>query len=232
MFVSTDRSHGRHREDDTLTRTGEVYGGYAQTKWAAERMLRLAGGRFGPVIHYRLGLITGDARTGRGPGRDLLTQFVRGLANVGGYPLGVDELRLDITPVDYAATAFARLSFADSPDGTTFHLANPTSLTLDQLLDAVRATGVRLEPLPDDEFRRRASGLDSATAAVCLGLCRSLPAGAFEQYRSADLFQATGVQFDQTNTLVGLAGSGLVCPPPDSGLIAKYVAAALAGDEL
>ena len=231
VFVSTDRSHGRYREDDDLTATGELYGGYAQTKWAAERLLRLAGGRFGPVVHYRLGLITGDTHTGRGPGRDLFTLFVRGLARVGGYPSGLPERNLDVTPVDYTASALVRLSLADRPDGTTFHLANPRRLTLAELLDAIRAAGVRLDPMAADDFRTRATSLDPSTAAACLGLCRSLADGDFDRLRAADLFQATGAHFDQSNTVAGLAGSGIVCPPPDSGLIAKYVAAALDGDD-
>jgi amino acid adenylation domain-containing protein/thioester reductase-like protein len=229
VFVSTDRNRGVLWEGDDLTATREVYGGYAQTKWAAERLLRLAGGRFGPVAHYRLGLIAGDTRTGRGPGRDLLTLFLRGLARVGGYPAGVEgELFVDVTPVDYTAAAMARLSLADDlADGTAFHVANSRSLSLAELLDAVRAVGVRLDSLTADEFRTRAEGLDPETAAACLGLCRALPGAGYDHLRTADLFQATGVTFDQANTLAGLAGSGVACPPPDPEVIGKYVRAAL-----
>jgi thioester reductase-like protein len=229
VFVSTDRGRGVLLEDDDLTATREVFGGYAQTKWAAERLLRLAGGRFGPVAHYRFGLIAGDTRTGRGPGRDLLTLFFRGLARVVGYPTGVErELFVDVTPVDYAAAAVARLSLADDlADGTTFHVANPRSLSLAGLLDAVRAAGVRLDPLTTDEFRERVQGLDPETAAACLALCRALPGAGYDRLRTADLFQATGVTFDQANTLAGLAGSGIACPPPDPELIGKYARAAL-----
>jgi thioester reductase-like protein len=226
VFVSTDRNRGVLREDDDLTRTRRVYGGYAQTKWAAERMLRLAGGRCGPVAHYRLGLITGDTRTGRSPGREFLTLFLRGLARVGGYPAGAEaELRIDITPVDYAAAAMAALSLgADHPDGTTFHVANPRSLSLGGLVDAVRAFGIPLQPLGPDKFRQRIRALDPDTAAACLGLCRALPGG-FDRLRTSDLFQATGVTFDQRNTTAGLAGTGLACPPPSPELLAKYLAA-------
>jgi thioester reductase-like protein len=229
VLVSTDRNRGDVLEADGLTATREVFGGYAQTKWAAERLLRLAGGRFGPVAHYRLGLITGDTRTGRGPGRDLLTLFLRGLARVGGYPAGVERnLFVDITPVDYTAAAMARLSLAgELADGTTFHVANPRSLSLAGLLDAVRAAGVRLDPLTADEFRERAEGLDPESAATCLALCRALPGTGYDRLRTADLFQATGVTFDQANTIAGLAESGIACPPPDPELIGKYVRAAI-----
>src|SRR5262249_55092210 len=138
------------------------------------------------------GLITGDTRTGRGPGRDQLTLFLRGLARIGGYPTGVEHaLFVDITPVDYAASAIARLSLVnDILDGTTFHIANPRSLSLAELLAAVRRAGVRLDALSADEFRARVEGLDPASAAACLGLCRALPAAGYDRLRTADLFQA------------------------------------------
>jgi thioester reductase-like protein len=229
VFVATDRNHGSLREDDDLTQTRLVYGGYAQTKWAAERLLRLAGGRCGPVAHYRLGLITGDTRTGRSPGRDFLTLFLRGLARLGGYPAGVEgKLFIDITPVDYAAAAMAALSLGGvHPDGTTFHVANPRTLSLDGLVGALKASGVRLDALGPDEFRERVRSLDPEAAAACLGLCRAIPGEGFDRLRTADLFQATGVTFDQRNTLAGLAGTGVECPPPSPDLLAKYVAAAL-----
>jgi amino acid adenylation domain-containing protein/thioester reductase-like protein len=227
VFVSTDRNRGVCLEDNDLSATQWVYGGYAQSKWAAERFLRLAGGRCGPVVHHRLGLITGDTESGRMPGRDHLSLFLRGLARIGGYPAGVEaELFIDITPVDYAAAAMAHLALtAHHPDGTTFHVANPCPLPLARLLDAMRAAGVRLDQLPEPEFRRRAADLDGA--AACLGLCRTTDS--FDRLRTADLFQATAVTFDQRNTTAGLAGSGITCPPPSPGLLAKYVAAALHG---
>src|SRR5205823_6975627 len=110
---------------------------------------------------------------------------------------------VDVTPVDYAAAAVARLSLADHPDGTTFHIANPRSLSLAELLDAVRSAGARLDPLSADEFRERSAGLDPDCAAACLGLFRSLPGG-FDRLRTSYPFHATDATFDQTNTLAWL----------------------------
>jgi hypothetical protein len=39
-----------------------------------------------------------------------------------------------------------------------------------------------------------------------------------------DLFQATGVEFDQHNTIEGLKDSGLHCPSPDRDLLNRYFA--------
>src|SRR5262249_5166679 len=109
VFVASDRNRGQLLESDRLTDTRWVYGGYAQSKWAAEWLRRAAEGAAGPVAHYRLGLITGDSRTGQAPGRDFLTLFLRGLVGLDGVPALETELFLDITPVDFAAAALAHL---------------------------------------------------------------------------------------------------------------------------
>ena len=139
VFVDTDRNTGTAMEDDDLTSTKWVRGGYAQSKWAAERLLRLAGG---PVSFYRLGLITGDTVGGKMPGRDELSLFLRRLAKGGEYPVG-GEWFIDITPVDYAAAAMAQLSLAG--DGT-FHIANPRPASLADLVAAMSDSGVSLVP--------------------------------------------------------------------------------------
>jgi thioester reductase-like protein len=233
VFVAGDRNRGLLREDDALTETRWVYGGYAQSKWAAEWLLRVAGG---PTAYYRLGLITGDSRTGRAAANDFLTLFLRGLSRLGCVPRteGVD-LSLDVTPVDFAAAALAHLSLepAAAIDGATFHLANPRSLALGELVDAVRAFGVPLEEVSAERWQERLGelqGRDPDAAAACLALCRLLPGGAesFNRCRTMDLFQATGVTFGMDAALAGLAGSGLACPPPGPELLHKYVAHALA----
>jgi amino acid adenylation domain-containing protein/thioester reductase-like protein len=233
VFVATDRNHGRLREADDLSETKTVYGGYAQTKWAAERLLRLARGAFGPVAHYRLGLITGDSRSGRTSGNDLLTLFLRGIVRIGGLPESADDgLVFDVTPVDYAATAVAQLSLGVAAgDGTTFHIANRRGLSLGDIERELGHLGVPLPRLPAAEWLQRLRSLGSHSAdaaAACLALCRGLPGGShlFDRYRTADLFQATGVEFDTGNTTAGLAGTGIVCPPADSRLLRIYINAA------
>jgi amino acid adenylation domain-containing protein/thioester reductase-like protein len=234
VFVGTDRNHGRLREGDDLLETKTVYGGYAQSKWAAERLLRKSCGAFGPVAYYRLGLITGDTTSGRTSGSDLLTLFLRGIARIGGLPKLADGgLTFDVTPVDYAAAAFAQLSLNTRSvgDGTTYHVANRRGLSLGDVERGLRDFGIPLARLTDAEWlhRLRSLGRDSAdAAAACMALCRGLPGGSdvFDHYRTTDLFQATGVEFDTQNTTAGLAGSGIVCPPADSRLLRIYIQAA------
>ncbi len=231
VFVASDRNRGRLHEDDVLAETRWVHGGYAQTKWAAEWLLRAAAGAAGPVAHYRLGLVTGDTGTGRAPGRDFLTLFLRGLARLGAVPRTDAELFLDVTPVDYAAAALAHLSLhaAGDRDGATFHLANRRGLALREIITGLRRTGVALEEVPPARWRERLGRLrrgDPDAAAACLALCRVLPGGGddpYVHYRTMDLFQATGVEFGMDRALAGLTDSGAAPPPPGPELLPLYL---------
>lgn len=230
VFVSTDRDGGAMRESDTLRSTRVVYGGYAQTKWAAESLLRAPHGA-GPIVFYRLGLVTGDSKTGEASRNDLLSLFYRGIASLGSLPESAASiapaLRVDVTPVDYAAAAIAHLSLVRTPEsGATFHIANPHSASLQGLVDALHAEGIPLAVVPDPSWRaRRSFGI--AESAAWLGLCRILSRDTFVRQRASDLFQATNADFRMENTLAGLAGSGLACPPPTPALLRLYARAAL-----
>ncbi|MBM3458840.1 MAG: AMP-binding protein, partial [Armatimonadetes bacterium] len=189
VFVATDRNQGLLEETDYLERTGWVYGGYAQSKWAAERFLHETRGQAGPIAVYRFGLLTGDVQTGRAGDRDLLTLFWRGIAACGCLPVRADqELWVDITPVDYAAAAMAHLSLRAVADETSvFHVANPRSASAADLAAALRAAGATVQETDWATWRSR---LEEGTAgegnsAAYLALCRCFPEpGAFERHRS------------------------------------------------
>jgi len=204
-------------EATPLEHAGRVHGGYAQSKWAAEWLAREAGATI-----YRFGLLTGDTETGRAPPRDWLTWFVRGLARVGAVPRGAGELRVDITPVDHAARALATLVLAGATG--TFHVANPRSATLDELVLALRRAGVAIAEVEPDAWPERVTTAELAlpeVAAALLGLCRTTDG--YPRGRTYDVFQATGFAFDTARVDAAVGR----CPPPSEALLDRYVAAAL-----
>ncbi len=232
VFVATDCNHGVLLESDHLDDTAIVYGGYAQTKWAAEVFLRSLGGKAGPITYHRLGLITGDSVTGKCADHDFLDLFVNGLSSLGCAPQVSDDISVDITPVDYAAKAVIKLSLAAmaSSKFDTYHIANSKSLTLKTLLAAMQAInsgdGKGLEIVSPSQFQKqllsRVSILGGAESAACMALCR-LTGSDFEFFRTMDLFQATDVVFDDRNTKSILSPLGIVCPAPSDELVRLYL---------
>jgi amino acid adenylation domain-containing protein/thioester reductase-like protein len=244
VFVATDKNQGVLLESDHLDDTSIVYGGYAQTKWAAEVILRSLAGKAGPITYHRLGLITGDSVTGKSADHDFLNLFVNGLASLGCAPEVSDEISVDITPVDYAAKAVIKLSLAAMARGKfdTYHIANSKSLTLKRLLAGMQAIdrGVGevagksagesvhqpFEIVSPSQFQKqllsRVSILGGAESAACMALCR-LAGSDFEFFRTMDLFQATDVVFDDRNTKSILEPLGIVCPEPSGALLQLYL---------
>jgi thioester reductase-like protein len=235
VFVATTNNKGTALESDNLSDPCQVFGGYAQTKYASELLLRSLEEKAGPVTYHRLGLITGDSRTAATSSTDFLALFVRGLTALGCAPEQTGSMKVDITPIDFAAAAMVELSLRTMKTGRscTYHIANERSLTLDELISVLQKQGVPIKRESGTEFLRRASELksksvDQDAAAACLALCRCLPGeSSFNSFRTMDLFQATDIVFDMHNTKAVLSATNLSCPPPNEILIDRYVAVAL-----
>ncbi len=202
VFIAADRPAGRMREDDDLSQTTQVYGGYAQSKWAAEVLVRRSGLPADCLRIIRFGLLTGDSRSGVIADHDLLTMTIRGLARMGCVPHPVPELYMDVTPVDFAASALVQLAQEDRPIAANhfaaWHVANPVALSAEALFRHLLAIRPDLDRADPDEFQRRLRIQDNPeTAAACLGLSRWLAAGGQRcGHGAADLFQATGADFE------------------------------------
>jgi acyl-coenzyme A synthetase/AMP-(fatty) acid ligase/nucleoside-diphosphate-sugar epimerase len=178
VFVSSDFVDRARRSDTLVDHHHDVYGGYAQSKWAAEWLVRQCGL---PTSIYRYGLLCGGGR------RDWLTLFFQGLARLGCYPVG-PEIRLDLTPIEFAAEATLQLS-----EPGTYHIANRRGASLEEL---VKAMPVALEPLEPLRFFARPADSPEAAAAQ-LALSRLHPDPAYRQRnRALDLFLATDVDWE------------------------------------
>lgn len=233
VFVATDRRHGEVYEDDTLDAPTRVWGGYAQSKWVAERLVRASAQE---ARIYRLGLITGDTLHAQTAPTELLAQVVRGLHALGRAPAGPRsaQLALDVTPLDRAVAALADL-ITRAPPGT-YHLASPAPLTLPALLEALdqargtplmrepEATWLTTPPSPHEPPDARVARLALSRLALDEDPRDASPH--HDAWRTLDLFQATGVRFDDTRTRAVL-GYAPVDPPP-AALVARYVRAILA----
>ncbi|MCC7529297.1 MAG: amino acid adenylation domain-containing protein [Candidatus Melainabacteria bacterium] len=230
VFVATNHNKGVARENDCLERKTTVYGGYAQTKFACELLLRSIAKEAGPVSFYRFGLLTGDSHTGKSAKDDFLNMFARGLSTLGAAPESDSNMTVDITPVDYAAAAMAHIAVAGTKAGisNTYHIANEQSLSLTELLAVMDKIGCKLDVLPAEKFlsslQTKADKFNPEESAACLALCRALGnSESFSQFRTMDLFQATDIQFDCTNTKKALEGTSIHCPKPSPELIEKYL---------
>lgn len=220
VFVASDRASGTCLESWRLENSGKMYGGYAQTKWAAEYYLHQLADLNADI--FRFGLITGHSSSGKSSQQDYLKMFIKGLCTLGKIPENSNpDLFLDCTPVDYAAKAMVYLSLLKKRN--TYHIANTKGFSLAMILAALKKLGVQLETVGMDAWANLEYQTAEASAAY-MALCRLMPnSHVFQRYRAMDLFQATDVFFDQRHTLKGLEGSSIACPDADEELLEKYI---------
>jgi len=232
VFVGTDDREGVFEEAQWPRADARVFGGYAQSKVAAESLVRSAAAHLAGVQIIRYGLLTGDAATGRAAPGAWLDRTIRGLSALGAVPRQTDPgLCFDVTPVDYAAAATARLVAVETGQLSTFHLANGRTVSFGALLGALRDEGVTLSVVSREAFMGLvaeracdASGVD--VGAACLALGRTLGPSAAARHRGLDLFEATRARFDDEQARAVLDGDP-VCPAPTPALLRRYVRAAL-----
>lgn len=129
--------------------------GYAQSKWAAEALLRLAGKHGCPVVIYRLGTVTGHSRTGTWNTDDYQYRLLETSIGLGGIPKISDTV--DMTPVDYVAQALGFLSLRAESVGKTFHLVNPDPIRLGDFAALLSDLGYPVRTMAFGEWTRKIS---------------------------------------------------------------------------
>jgi thioester reductase-like protein len=200
------------REAHNLDYDDTLLGGYAQTKWVAERLMAEAASRGMPIAIYRPPLISGHARTGVFNRSSYFENMVRGCVEMKQVPrlYGV----VDVAPVDYVASALAHLSRHADSLGKVFHLNNPRPLEFHLFTDLMRERGHRLETAEFDEWK---SSLIESPAHKRNALYP------FTQHlRAASAADMTIPPHDCTIALERLVDSGIICPPVGDALLGVY----------
>ena len=200
VFVSTDRNCGTVYERDDLSTPTNIYGGYGQSKFVAEKMVQSIPPASCEVFIYRYGLLCGDTIYGKSAPKDFLGMFFRGARAVGMLPYDESNtMAVDITPVNLASQIVADIIGHHQPG--IYHIASENPLTYNDLCTILKEESV-IKDIVDAETWNRAlcSFSDNVDVqALRMSLCR-MNSTLFKQMRYMDLFQTTGIQFDMTNT--------------------------------
>ncbi len=243
-LVGDDTNGQAIGEGAPLDHGGILYGGYAQSKWVAEKLVAIGRSRGLPVAIYRPGLITGDSRTGAWNTEDVLSKMMRSWVELGTVP--ETDAATDMTPVDYVARGIVYLSRREESIGKVFHLFNQDPVHLGELVDGIRSLGFRLRQVTYDEWRSKMVNMTNlsgkhpfaslkpffnsgAVSAALKGLRQA------EHLKFGNTLDSLGnvlslqyatrsVKFDCQETLEALAGSAIACTKVDRELLKTYFA--------
>lgn len=149
-----------------------VTGGYALTKWAADRLVSVAHqeGRLKAAI-FRPGRITADSRTARSNPDDLLERVIRICVRLEAAP--VLQTRVRLSPVDWVSDVIVALSLVDGVWGRAYHVIAADTLPWSGVVEVIRGAGYALAELPYDRWLSAAADAgrhDTEVARVCSAL--------------------------------------------------------------
>ena len=145
------------KESDFIESPTQMYLGYSQSKWVADKMMQTARNRGINVGIYRPGLIGGHSKTGVANGDDIIWRILAGSIQMGYLP--EIDLELDLTPVDYVSQNIVALSMHDESNDRTFHLNHPQPISWNQIVEFVRGAGYSLQPLTLEQWLEKIEAL-------------------------------------------------------------------------
>ena len=202
-------------ETEPLENSGALYVGYAQTKWVAEKLVRLAAARGLPAGIYRPN-VGGHSVTGAFNGGDHVNLMLKGCIQLG---LAPDlDLHIAGAPVDFVGDAIVELAqsrhafYKERDAVTTYHLVNRSGISWNDLVCWHLGKGYRLTIVPYREWRiALLEAIRSGQENALRGLSPFLADSAFDLARLP--------RFGSDGLVRDLAGSNVVCPPIDAQLL-------------
>ncbi|MEL4894894.1 thioester reductase domain-containing protein [Crocosphaera sp. Alani8] len=219
VFNPTDLSEKRViKESDELDPEELPLGGYAQSKWVAEKLVTIAQERGLPTSIYRVGPISGHSKTGLFNPHDFLYKLIIGYVHLGSAPEG--KMLLDILPVDYVSQAIISLSKQSETLGKAFHLIHTNPVSSDLLFEQLEAMGYGIERISYEQWYNKLLGV--AKSSPNHPLYPLVPL--FSAARSDDAStKSFNLKFDCYNAIEGLNNSTVSCPAIDRNLLKTYI---------
>lgn len=193
--------------------------GYNLSKWVAENLCIAARERGVPVCIYRLPWVLGHTKTGVcPPSNNLLLLLLKGYLQFGFFPDSSHNLLVyDGISVDYAAQAIVHLSRQEESLGKIFHIWNLDWVSFNQIYSWIHAFGYQFDVVPDDIPIEEVKNLDPSHPWYPLIPILTEDGNELTEPdpRAQGIFDP---RVECTNTIQGMKGSKIVCPPTDEKL--------------
>jgi len=206
-------------EMDNLESFEGLDNGYAQSKWVAEKLVIAARDRGIPTCIYRPGTIVGHSQTGASRTDDVVCRIIKGLIQMGSAPKL--DVNLSLTPVDYVSQAIVHLSQQSNSLDKAFHLVTPHVLSWDNFVDYIQAARYPLKRMIHEQWQFELMRLATKSTNALhpfIDLFTEKQDGQQQMKALSLICQA----FDCQNTISGLIGTEISCPPIDSTSLQVY----------
>ncbi|MGZ5050161.1 MAG: non-ribosomal peptide synthetase family protein [Methylobacter sp.] len=221
VFAEASANPQGHREHDEPKLSANLGNGYAQSKWVAEKQLRLARERGFQVTIYRPATVAGDSVNGIWNIDDFLCRLIKGCIQMGYAPTG--RIRLDMAPVDYISKALVALSLQPGSIGCCFHLNHPNPPSSDEWGDWFIRAGYQLERIPYRDWVKKVPAAAKDMPSDDFALLPLLPMFPSQDRDDGEaLPERNAVRYGCSETQAVLSNLGIECALMDDGLLARY----------
>lgn len=216
----------KYREQQLLLESDELISaegyadGYAQSKWAAEKLVRAARDRGLPVCIYRLGMVTGHSQTGSFQFSNMISRLIKGLIQLEYAP--ELDINMNLAPVNYIVKAICHLSHQPQSLGKTFHLVNSQVLSMHQLILDLNALGYGVSSIPYPQWQAKLLTMspDNPLTAIASMFTRTIPPS---QKTFIETTSFVAQAFDSRYTQEGLIGTNITCPVLNRSVLNAYL---------
>lgn len=140
----------------------ELFGGYATSKWVAERMLTHIKKNGLPVSIYRSGYISGDTNTGITNANDTLLLLIKGCIQMGIAPDMKEKIAM--LPVDFVSKAIVGISLYQPDSSSVYHLDHPIGFLWVDLIHWINEFGYPVQLVSMKKWQEKLTGLDKSNA--------------------------------------------------------------------
>jgi len=189
-------------------------GGYKQSKWVAESLVKQAHSRGLPGTICRPGIISEHSQTAILGKTNNVTSAINVCLQMKKFPMLQTVTRF--APVDYVSQAIVHVSQQAASNHHVFHLCNPHVIQWRDLFALLRENGHALAALPYDEWLQALEQqIKHSPQSSEFSFLR------YVLKRPVQLF-SEGPQFDVQQTVAHLANSTVRCPEIDAELLGKY----------
>ena len=209
-------------ESDSFDHWQGIDLGYSQTKWVAEKLVKIAGERGLPIAIYRPPLIAGHSKTGISNTDDFICLMLKGCIQMGSFP-DLDYL-LDMSPVDYVSQSIVYLSQQPESIGQAFHLQHPQPIHISKIVKLLGFVGYDIDRVPYQQWQA-----DLKNTVQPDNPLFTLQPFLLEKRTEAKLtvlelyLQKNRPTISCQDTLKALKGSGISCPPINHKLLITYL---------
>jgi nonribosomal peptide synthetase DhbF len=126
-------------EEELFEKWQNLPSGYTQSKWVAEKLVRIARSRGVPVSIYRPSFISGSMQSGMTNPNDFVSRFISACLELGCVPDA--DMEINMTPVDHISRAIVALSMREDMQGRCLNVVNAKPVRLSMLSECLLSLG-------------------------------------------------------------------------------------------